>query len=114
MGLAPLGGIDDTYSSLAQIAQLFPEFDFPREQLPDTFHYIGSLTADRQLGTDHNFPWDRLDGRPLIFASLGTVIMNEDNLSVFPRILSACAGPRCAARTGPRELVRGRGRKVNA
>ena len=91
-GLAPLGGIDDTYSSLAQIAQLFPEFDFPRQQLPDTFHYIGSLTADRQLGTDHNFPWDRLDGRPLIFASLGTVIMNEDNLSVFPRILSACAG----------------------
>jgi len=90
-GLARLRGIDDTFSSLAQISQLFPEFDYPRKRLPDTFHYIGSLTADRRLNADHAFPWDRLDGRPLIFASAGTLTMHEDNGSVLPRIMSACA-----------------------
>jgi MGT family glycosyltransferase len=89
--LPHLDRVDDTFSSLAQISQLCPEFDFPRRELPNVFHYVGSLTAGRELNTDHQFPWDRLDGRRLIFASLGTVA-DPGNLSVFPRILAACAG----------------------
>jgi len=55
------------------------------------FHYVGSLAAKRRLKTERPFPWERLDGRPLIFASLGTV-PDTDNLPVFRRILAACAG----------------------
>ena len=83
--------IDDTFSPLAQVSQLCAEFDFPRRELPETFHYIGSLATNRKVNTDHNFPWDRLDGRPLIFASLGTV-PDPANLPVFRRILAACDG----------------------
>jgi zeaxanthin glucosyltransferase len=83
--------IDDAFSPLAQISQLCPEFDFPRRELAPHFHYIGSLAANRQVRTDPQFPWDRLDGRPLIFASLGT-IPDSANLAVFRRILAACRG----------------------
>lgn len=83
--------IEDAYSPLAQISQLCREFDFPRRELPPHFHYIGSLAARRTTGDGPDFPWDRLDGRPLIFASLGTV-PDPTNLPVFPKIARACAG----------------------
>ncbi len=90
-GLKPFARIDDAFSPLAQISQLCPEFDFPRRELPPQLHYIGSLAAQRRVTADPSFPWDRLDGRPLIFASLGTV-PETVNLPVFRKILAACDG----------------------
>jgi MGT family glycosyltransferase len=89
--LPRLPTIEDAYSPLAQVSQLCAEFDFPRRHLPDVFHYVGSLAGNRRLKTQRPFPWERLDGRPLIVASLGTV-PDSDNLPVFRRILAACAG----------------------
>ncbi|MGA2616874.1 MAG: glycosyltransferase [Thermoguttaceae bacterium] len=89
--LRPLASIDESYSPLATLSQLCPEFDFPQRQLPETFHYIGSLANARQVRDDHQFPWERLDGRPLVFASLGTVPYRS-NVPVFRKILAACAG----------------------
>jgi MGT family glycosyltransferase len=86
-----LARIDDAFSTLAQVSQLCPEFDFPRRELPAHFHYIGSLAARRRAAAAQEFPWDRLDGRPLIFASLGTDPY-PCNLPVFRKILAACAG----------------------
>ena len=83
--------IDDSISPLAQVSQLCAEFDFPRRQLPPHFHYVGSLAARRATGGGGDFPWERLDGRPLIFASLGTV-PDPTNLPVFRKIAEACAG----------------------
>ena len=68
-----LSTIEDAYSPLAQISQLCAEFDFARRRLPDVFHYVGSLVANRRMKTECPFPWEWLDGRPFIFASLGTV-----------------------------------------
>lgn len=89
--LRPLRRIDDGFSPLAQISQLCREFDFPRRELPPHFHYVGSLAARRTTSVGPDFPWDRLDGRPLIFASLGTV-PDPTNLPVFRKIAEACAG----------------------
>ena len=55
-----------------------------------------SITSARwptpaRSATISQFPWDRLDGRPLVFASLGTVPYRS-NLPVFRKILAACAG----------------------
>jgi len=88
--LRPFHNIDETYSPLAQISQMCPGFDFPRRDLPGHFHYIGSLTTDRR-DKDQTFPWDRLDGRPLVFASLGTV-PDPANGRVFKKILNSCNG----------------------
>lgn len=79
---------DDSNSSLAQIAQLPRAFDYPRSFLPETFHYVGPL---HNLEDRPSVPFDfgRLDGRPLIYASMGTL---QNRLQhVFQKIAVACA-----------------------
>jgi MGT family glycosyltransferase len=88
--LQPIRNICQVFSSTAQISQLCSEFDFPRTQLPDCLSYVGSLGADRKP-PQIDFPWERLDGRPLIFASLGTV-PNQRNAGIFKVISDACVG----------------------
>lgn len=88
--MRPIRRVDDEYSPLAQICQLCREFDFPRRNIPPAFHFAGPLAANRPAD-DVEFPWDRLDGRPLIFASLGTV-SDPFNVPIFQKILTACAG----------------------
>ncbi len=89
-GLRRFTQISDTHSPLAHLGQSCAEFDFPRRDLPETFHYVGALSAVR-AGGSHAFPWQKLDGRPLIFASLGTV-SDGANRPVYPKIAEACAG----------------------
>ena len=78
---------DDTYSNLAQIAQQPAEFDFPRQRLPDCFHFTGPYLnpASREPSS---FPFEKLTGQPLIYASLGTV--QNRLLEVFQTIAAAC------------------------
>lgn len=79
---------DDSFSKLAQISQLPEAFDFPRQQLPENFHYVGPLrdpTPRRNA-----FPWERLDGRPLIYASLGT--LQNGKQALFRSFAEACSG----------------------
>ena len=86
--LPPLRSPDDSFSRLAQICQMPREFDFPRVSLPDNFHYVGPLsgiTAGAQA-----FPWDRLDGRPVVYASLGT--LQNRRAPLFRCFADACAG----------------------
>ena len=69
--LAPLASPDDSFSTLAQISQMPREFDFPRLALPPHFHYVGPLRgAAPRLKA---FPWEKLNGRPIVYASLGTL-----------------------------------------
>ncbi|MFC1811277.1 glycosyltransferase [Thermodesulfobacteriota bacterium] len=88
--LPPVKHVDETYSSLAQLCQLCPEMDFLRREMPGVFHYVGPLGAFRPAD-DIEFPWARLNGRPLIFASMGTVARARGfNFPVLQRILAAC------------------------
>ena len=83
-----LGQLDDTFSPFAQICQQNAEFDFPRTALPPTFHYVGPMR--RPANQEVPFPWERLNGRPLIYASLGTVV--NQNRHLYEVIIQACAG----------------------
>ena len=73
---------EDSYSQLAQISQQPREFDFPRRLLPSCFHYVGPLRSPERHKVD--FPWERLDGRPLIYSSLGTLQNAKTNLFQSP------------------------------
>jgi len=84
--LPPLRSPDDSFSKLAQICQMPREFDFPRLELPDGFHYVGPLR--RPSPTPPPFPWERLDGRPLVYASLGT--LQNNRRPAFQCIAEAC------------------------
>jgi zeaxanthin glucosyltransferase len=80
---------DEHYSTLAQIAQIPGFFDFPRRQAPQCFQHTGPLT-DFNGASAVPFPWDELDGRPLIYASMGTLQNRSEQ--VFRTIAEACAG----------------------
>ena len=74
-------------SRLATIAQIARQFDFPRRHSPNWFHYVGAMhnSGSRQ---EIGFPFERLDGRPLIYASMGTA---QNRLySIFRAIAEAC------------------------
>ena len=76
---------DDSFSKLAQICQMPKAFDYPRMALPPSFHYVGPL---RGRTKEVPFPWDRLDGRPIVYASLGT--LQNSRASLFQCFAQAC------------------------
>jgi MGT family glycosyltransferase len=62
-----------TVSKLAVITQTPKEFDFPGISWPAQFHYAGPFHDDE--GREPVlFPWDKLTDKPLIYASLGTLV----------------------------------------
>lgn len=80
---------EESFSELAQISQQPQAFDFPRRSLPPYFHYVGPL---RDQHRRVQFPWEKLDGRPLIYASLGTLQNQKEH--VFRCFAEACHGLR--------------------
>jgi MGT family glycosyltransferase len=87
--LPPVGGPGDTFSPLATIAQMPREFDFPRHRLPATFHYLGPW-FDQRSSSSVRFPYGKLDGRPLVYGSIGT--LQSTNSRYFRIMAEACAG----------------------
>ncbi|MFB2933827.1 glycosyltransferase [Aerosakkonemataceae cyanobacterium BLCC-F154] len=80
---------NDVYSQLAQISQAPAEFEFPRQELPPWFHFTGPYhsSASRQPVP---FPYEKLTGKPLIYASMGT--LQNRLIRVFQDIAFACEG----------------------
>ncbi|MEI9968577.1 MAG: nucleotide disphospho-sugar-binding domain-containing protein [Terracidiphilus sp.] len=79
----------DGLSNLAQIAQLPRALEFDIEPPPPHLYYTGPF-VDATLRPKVDFAWDRLDGRPLVYASLGT--LQNRSLDIFRKIAEACAG----------------------
>jgi zeaxanthin glucosyltransferase len=75
-----------TVSKLAVITQTPKEFDFPIRNLPPQFHYAGPLHDDGGR-EPFPFPWEKLTGKPLIYASLGTLVNGLSHL--YGKILEA-------------------------
>ena len=88
-GLKPLRRAVDALSPLAQIAQLPEALEFDVPGKPEILHYTGPF-VDHQQRPPVPFPWEKLDGRPLVYASLGT--MQNGSESVFRTIAQACSG----------------------
>lgn len=59
-------------SKLAWITQVPEAFDFKGISWPSQFHYTGPL-VDGQRPKDDSFPWGKLTGEPIIYASMGTL-----------------------------------------
>jgi zeaxanthin glucosyltransferase len=75
-----------TNSPLASISQVPQAFDFENPYWRKPFYHTGpfhDVAARNQI----DFPWERLTGQPLIYASMGTVL--NGNLEVFQTIVTA-------------------------
>src|SRR6266478_571579 len=75
-----------TVSKQAVITQTPKEFDFPISNWPLQFHYAGPFHDDegRELVA---FPWEKLTGAPLIYASMGTLVNGIEH--VYRAVLEA-------------------------
>lgn len=85
--LRPYHSPDDSFSPFAQLSQLVPEFDLPRERLPQCFHYVGPYRRENPASVC--FPYERLDGSPLVYASLGSVLGTR--CEIWRAIIEACS-----------------------
>ncbi|WP_165252337.1 glycosyltransferase [Paludisphaera soli] len=88
-GLSLPRRLADTWSSRLQISQQPEAFEFPRSKLPASVRFVGPLRLPCGY-PPVDFPWDRLDGRPLIYASLGT--LQNRIAAAFRTIAEACVG----------------------
>jgi zeaxanthin glucosyltransferase len=89
-GLKPFRRSEDQLSRLARITQLPEalEFDIAGEKRAGV-HYTGPFVHSGQRPAV-DFPWESLDGRPLIYASMGT--LQNGSEGIFRTIAEACAG----------------------
>lgn len=65
--------VADCLSPWAQIGQTVAGFDFPRRALSEAFHHVGPLRRRDGTGGTGGFTLPVDDGRPLAYASLGTL-----------------------------------------
>lgn len=87
LGMGTVRTVARLYPALAQITQLPQCLDLPRTTLPDNFYYTGPFVNGASR-PNVKFPWDRLDGRPMIYASLGTT--RNVQPAIFRLIAEAC------------------------
>jgi len=77
-----------TLSPLASITQVPRAFDFESSHWPLQFHHTGPFHNGK--GREKvDFPWERLTGEPLIYASMGTIL--NGRVDVFRTIVAALA-----------------------
>jgi len=88
-GLGPIRKIKKVFPELAHITQLPQCLDFARSGLSANFYYTGPF-VDEAVRVAVAFPWERLDGRRLVYASLGTTLKSESD--TFHLIAEACDG----------------------
>lgn len=69
-GLSGKMSLPSSFSPDLQIGVIPKQFDFPGEHLPEQYFAFGPFVENRE---QQGFPWEKLDGRPLIYASLGTI-----------------------------------------
>ena len=87
LGLAPRRGLHEWLSPLAQLSQTIPSLDFPRPRLPESFHAVGPLRpASQHTSLETVMPPG--SGRPLVYASLGT--LQGHRAGLFKKIALAC------------------------
>jgi zeaxanthin glucosyltransferase len=78
-----------SYSPLAVLSQQPAELEFPRKNLPQYFHFTGPYHSS--VGRPAiDFPFEKLTGQPLIYASMGTI--QNRLIGVFQNIAEACVG----------------------
>jgi UDP:flavonoid glycosyltransferase YjiC (YdhE family) len=86
--LPAIDGINGLFSTRGIITQLPQSLELPRTA-PRHLFYTGQF-RDRGAPAPVRFAWDRLDGRPLVYASMGTV--RNTSAATFRMIAEACQG----------------------
>ena len=80
--------LSSTISPLVSITQIPRAFDFESSHWLSQFHHTGPFHNGK--GRENvDFPWERLTGEPLVYASMGTILNGQ--VDVFRTIVAAVA-----------------------
>lgn len=85
LGLGPRQRMEDCFSTLLTVAQTVPSIDFPRKELPATFHYTGPFRSARRTG----FELPPSLSASTAYCTLGT--LQGSRIRLFRRLARACA-----------------------
>jgi zeaxanthin glucosyltransferase len=88
IGLGPICEIQENYPCLAQITQMPQCLELPGIATEANFHYSGPWISS-EARSQIEFPWERLDERPLVYATLGTT--RNFAPAILSMIAEACA-----------------------
>jgi zeaxanthin glucosyltransferase len=77
-----------TLSKIAWLSQTPKAFDFENSCWPSQFHHTGPF-HDGEGRDEISFPWERLTGEPVIYASMGTILNGQ--AEVFQTIAAGVA-----------------------
>jgi zeaxanthin glucosyltransferase len=88
-GLEPFKRRDDALSPWVQITQMPRALEFEGCPHPPILHYTNLFRFEKRR-PPVDFPWEKLDGRPLIYASMGT--LQNGSKEAFEMIARGCAG----------------------
>jgi zeaxanthin glucosyltransferase len=77
-GLAPHRDFDDLFSKTLYISQMPQDLDFPRRQR-SWVHYTGPFHSN-ETREPIEFPYDRLDDRPLVYCCYGSILNGLDQI----------------------------------
>jgi MGT family glycosyltransferase len=88
-GLSIPSHIEQTWSTRLQVSQQPAPLEFPRRRLPAHFRFVGPLRLPGGY-PPVDFPWEQLDGRPIIYVTLGT--LQNRIAGTFRSIAEACDG----------------------
>jgi len=80
-----------TSSPLASVTQVPRAFDFESSHWPPRFYHTGPFHNGKGRNKV-DFPWERLTGEPLVYASMGTILNGK--VDVFRTIIAAVARNR--------------------
>jgi MGT family glycosyltransferase len=87
-GLKRFKRSEEALSQIVQITQLPHALEFAGCPQPEALHYAGPFRFDGKR-PPVEFPWNLLDGRPLVYASLGT--LQNGSKEAFEIIARGCA-----------------------
>jgi len=87
-GLPQIGNVNELWSKLAFISQLPKSFDFPHSAPTIPLFYSGPF-SDEWGRYRIDFPWNRINGKPLVYASMGTI--RNDSEGVFQLMVQTCS-----------------------
>ncbi|AFY55452.1 glycosyltransferase, MGT family [Rivularia sp. PCC 7116] len=79
-------GLRDSRQALLRITQIPQVFDFPRKLVKDYIYTAPWTNCSKRVKFD--FPWERLNGKPIIYAALGTVY--TDQSQAYQTIAKVC------------------------
>lgn len=88
-GLKPFKRRDEALSQWVQITQMPRALEFEGCPQPPILHYTNLFRFEKRR-PPVSFPWEKLDSRPLVYASMGT--LQNGSKEAFEMIARGCAG----------------------